>query len=96
MRHSSHSTWMNHNGPVPLTAIIMYFATAGMPSNAPVLAATAVLKYPTIQWKTNRPMVPGTSSFRVRALNHSPAECLSSAYLALMPASMNSSGMNHG
>ena len=43
-RHSSHSTCMNHRGPVPLIAIMMYFATAGIPSNAPVLAATAVLK----------------------------------------------------
>ena len=41
-------------------------------------------------------MVPGTSNLRLRALNHSPAECLSSAYLALMPARMNSNGMNQG
>ena len=95
-RLSSHNTWTNHSGPVPLTAIIIYFATPGIPSNTPDFSATAVLKYPTIQWNTNRPIVPGTSSLRVRALNHSLADFFSSAYRALMPASRNSTGMNHG
>ena len=93
---SSHSTWMNHSGPVPLTAIIIYFATAGTPSKTPCLDATTVLKYPTIQWKTKRPIVPGTSSFRVRALNHSFALYLSRAYLALIPARIKRSGMKKG
>ena len=29
-----------------------------------------MLKYPTIQWNTSSPIVPGTSSLRVRAPNH--------------------------
>ena len=77
--HSSHSTWTNQRGPVPLMAIMMYFAGPGIPSKTPVLAATAVLKYPVIQWKTNRPMVPGTSSLRVRALNQVLPSYFSSA-----------------
>ena len=95
-RLSSQRTWMNQSGPVPEKAMIKYFPTAGTPSNTPSLSATAVLKYPTIQWNTSKPMVPGTSSFRVRALNHSFAEYLSSAYRALIPARMNSSGMKKG
>ena len=87
---------MNHSGPMPLTAMMKYRPSAGIPSNTPCLAATAVLKYPTIQWNTSRPRVPGTSNFRVRALNQSRAECLSNEYRALMPARMNNSGMNHG
>ena len=87
---------MNHSGPVPLTAHIEYLATHGIPSNNPLRAATAELKYPTIHWNTNKPMVAGTRSFRVRALNHSLPEYLSNAYRALIPASRNSSGMNQG
>ena len=41
-------------------------------------------------------MVPGTSSFRERALNHSLAECFWSAYRALMPARIKSNGMKKG
>ena len=94
--HSSQSTWMNQSGPVPENAMMKYFTTPGTPSNTPSLSATTVLKYPTIQWNTNRPMVPGTSNFRVRALNHSLAGYFWSAYRALMPARMNSSGMKKG
>ena len=69
-KENSHRSWMNQSGPMPLNAITKYFAMAGIPSNTPSLAATTVLKYPTIQWNTNKPIVAGTRSLRVRALNH--------------------------
>ena len=90
-----HSNWMNQSGPMPLKDHMIYRANPVTLMSSSFIA-TAVLKYPTIQWKTKRPIVAGTSSFRVRAPNHLPADCFCSAYRALMPASRNNSGMNHG
>ena len=46
--HSSHSSWMNHSGPMPLTLQAKYFTNPGTPSGsteAPLTwLDTAVLK----------------------------------------------------
>ena len=98
-KHNIHKSWINHKGQVPLRVQRKYFTIHGSPKVKSVPCTTAetwVLKYPVIRWKTNSPIVAGTSSLRLRALNHSLPECFCNAYLALIPANKNSKGINRG
>ena len=86
---------MNQSGPVPLITHMKYFTGRGNSANASI-GAPRELNHPMKTPKKNNPMVEGTRSFVVLLLNHSFAGRFSRAYLALIPARMNSSGMNQG
>ena len=74
---------MNHNGPVPLMVHMKYFTTPGSSgiADAPsgITDGIRELNQPTAAPMKSRPMVDGTSSLRVRDLNHSPAGFFSNA-----------------
>ena len=90
---NKNSSCTNHSGPMPDSTEIGYSKGFGMVSTAPPMR---ILRYPVTQCSTNSPKVDGTSSFRARLRRNARFPCWTSANRAHMPATTNSSTMNHG